>query len=202
MCEMNKSIVVAVCFGMLIGSAAYLLTGWTFSDPSLTQIGWILYSFVAGTFVLGMGLLRFRDFWDSDGVSTNFDRGLWHLLMWVIGLAACAILLPDGHWRQAVAAVLGMVFGSFGQQTDVAVSAGRHDDDTKLKAAADRQREDLKEAAEIASWINVPVDGENPEGWPASSRGPKTAEAVQAKAPPANHSHAAMTDWTRPTQRF
>ncbi|MEI8061477.1 MAG: hypothetical protein WCG99_04290 [Candidatus Berkelbacteria bacterium] len=211
---MDKSIIRAACLALIVVSAAFLINGWIFSNPGHTLVGWIIYSLVAGGFLLGGHILCLRNSDEDEWTQEWLLAMVGNFGLWLVSLVLCffgSIFIAHVAQHDAapffIAATVGMAIVSLvwlprrrSGQNVIDCTDGT---ETELKAAADRHREDLREAAEIASLLNVPVDGENPEGWPANSGGgPETAGVARAKEPPASDSHAAMRDWTRPTQRF
>ena len=144
-----------------------------FWAPLMNQTGLQLVShwlyaglvFCLSALILGKWMLGERDAcMGTDGKAYSQS---YNALLWFAGGVACSCGFAIS-WQIALAAFAGMIAGSIIWPAKIWLAL-RQEADEQVKAdaaAVDRQRENLREAAEIASLLNVPVDGENPEGWP------------------------------------
>lgn len=85
---------------------------WIHQSSSDLTIPECIVGFSLGAIILGWLLLGQRNYWDACVYQSNFDRRIWVLILWAIGLAACAIPLRPGSWQITIAAIIGMVIGS------------------------------------------------------------------------------------------
>jgi hypothetical protein len=111
-----KSIGHGVSFGLLIISAAFLLTGWVFSDPVFVQVGRIICAFVAGAIFLGELLLGNRRYASYPVVEAERRGHMFRNMgMWLCGFGFCGLtsFFLIQSWHIGLYAAAGMIVGSF-----------------------------------------------------------------------------------------